>query len=324
MALKQLICAVVCLSLFSRATLAAEAAKTGKPKGVQIIQQDGKLRIEMDGELFANYYYSNVSRPYLYPIVGAEGRQMTRHWPQEQAENEEHDHPHHKSWWYAHGKVNGIDFWSEEKGAGKTAHEKFTKIKSGAKKGEIHSSNKLVAPDGKVVATDDRRIVIHAGPGGTKIMDFEINIHASQGDLTFGDTKEGTMALRLAETMRVKGKVGKGHIVNSEGVKDGATWGKRAKWCDYYGPVDGQTVGVAVFDSPTNPRHPTWWHVRDYGLFAANPFGLHDFEGQKPGAGDLVVPKGKSIRFNYRFYFHPGDTEQGKVAEAWAQYSKVK
>ena len=133
------------------------------------------------------------------------------------------------------------------------------------------------------------------------------------------------MAVRLAETMRVKGKVGHGHIVNSAGVRDGDTWGKRADWCDYYGPVDGKTVGIAMFDHPENPRHPTWWHVRDYGLFAANPFGQHDFEKlPDKAAGDLVVPAGKSITFRYRFYLHEGDDQQAKVAAKYDEYVKTR
>ena len=78
--------------------------------------------------------------------------------------------------------------------------------------------------------------------------------------------------------MRLDGKVGKGHIVNSDGVRDDATWGKRGDWVDYYGPVEGEIVASRSSTIPDNPRHPTWWHVRDYGLFAANPFGQHDFE----------------------------------------------
>ena len=135
------------------------------------------------------------------------------------------------------------------------------------------------------------------------------------------------MGIRLAETMRLKpnkANAGKptGHIVQSTGVRDDATWGKRAEWCDYYGPVEGKIVGVAIFDHPTNPRHPTWWHVRDYGLFAANPFGKHDFESIKDDktAGNLTVAAGKSITFRYRFYLHEGDEQQGKVAEKYQQY----
>jgi hypothetical protein len=79
---------------------------------------------------------------------------------------------------------------------------------------------------------------------------------------------------------------------------------------------------MAIFDHPENPRHPTWWHVRDYGLFAANPFGKHDFESIKDdkAAGNLTVAAGKSITFRYRFYLHEGDEQQGKVAEKYQQY----
>ena len=153
------------------------------------------------------------------------------------------------------------------------------------------------------------------------MMDFEITIHASNGKVTMGDTKEGSMAIRLTSTMRVRGEVGQGHIVNSEGNRETSAWGKRAKWCDYYGPVEGQTVGVAIFDHPDNPCHPTWWHVRDYGLFAANPFGVHDFEKKPAGTGDLVIPAGQSVTFKYRFYFHRGDEKQGKVAERYRAYA---
>ena len=134
------------------------------------------------------------------------------------------------------------------------------------------------------------------------------------------------MAIRLAETMRLTpnkhnaGKAG-GHIVQSTGVRDQATWGKKAVWCDYHGPVDGKTLGVAIFDHPSNPRHPTWWHVRDYGLFAANPFGVHDFEKKPAGTGDLKVPAGQSVTFKYRFYIHEGDEQQSKVAQRYEEYA---
>jgi hypothetical protein len=145
--------------------------------------------------------------------------------------------------------------------------------------------------------------------------------------VTFGDNKDGSMAIRVAETMRLDGKSSPdksnhGHIVLSTGVRDNDTWGKRADWCDYYGPVDGKIVGVAMFDNPNNPRHPTWWHVRDYGLFAANPFGKHDFEKlDDKTAGNLTVPAGKSITFRYRFYMHEGNEQEANVAEKYKEYA---
>lgn len=300
---------------------AASSAVT--ESGVNIAQAEGKLVIEIGGRPFAEYHYQGATKPYLYPVLGPGGVPVTRDWPMKSLPSEEHDHPHQRSLWYAHGDINGQDFWSEGPNAGKTIHQRFELIQSGPEVGIFRSSNKLVARDGKVIATDERTFRIY-NCSDHRLFDFEITIRATETALTFGDTKEGTMAMRLAETMRLKGpkgRAGQGHIVNSEGVRDGATWGKRAKWCDYYGPVaDGRIVGVAIFDHPANPRHPTWWHVRDYGLFAANPFGLHDFENKPAGTGNLTVPFGSSITFRYRFYIHDGDEKQGDVAGQYERY----
>lgn len=302
--------------------LASTPALSAKD-GVEITKSDETLLITINDEVFSRYHFKDVSRPYLWPVFGPGGVPMTRDWPMHEGINEEKDHPHHKSLWYAHGAINGVDFWSEAKGAGTTVHEEFIEVKSGKEFGLIKSKNKLVDKDGKVIATDQRTIRVY-NTTPHRVMDYEVTVFASHGELVFGDTKEGSMAIRLAPTMRLKGKVGQGHIVNSEGVKDGDTWGKRAKWCDYYGPVNGKMVGVAIFDAPLNPRHPTWWHVRDYGLFAANPFGQHDFEKKDPGVGDLKVAAGDSVSFRYRLLFHEGTTDEAGIEAHYQAYAAGK
>ena len=315
---------LVSIAALTVALSSVQPVRAASNQGVQITEQADRLRIEINGQLFTEYFFKDVPRPYFYPLIGPGEARMTRNWPMKNTPDEEHDHPHHRSLWFAHGAVNGIDFWSEQKGFGKIVHDGFTEIKSGRESGLIKSRDQWIAPDGKLVCSDARTLRIYTpGSAGERVFDFEITLSATNGDVTFGDTKEGTMALRLAETMRLKGKVGHGHIINSAGVKDDATWGKRAEWCDYSGPVDGKTVGIAIFDNPNNPRHPTWWHVRDYGLFAANPFGQHDFEKLKDkAAGDFVIPAGKSATFRYRFYIHEGDEQQAKVAEKFKEYVK--
>jgi Methane oxygenase PmoA len=315
---------LVSIASLTAAFCSAESVMAASLQGVQITEQADRLRIEINGQLFTEYFFKDVPRPYFYPLIGPGEARMTRNWPMENTPDEEHDHPHHRSLWFAHGAVNGIDFWSEQKGFGKIVHAGFTEIKSGRESGLIKSRDQWIAPDGKLVCSDERVLRIYTPEtAAERVFDFEITLSTTNGDVTFGDTKEGTMALRLAETMRLKGKVGHGHIINSAGVKDEATWGKRAEWCDYSGPVDGKTVGIAIFDNPQNPRHPTWWHVRDYGLFAANPFGQHDFEKLKDkAAGDFVIPAGKSATFRYRFYIHEGDEQQAKVAEKFKAYVK--
>ncbi|MCI0534746.1 MAG: PmoA family protein [Verrucomicrobiales bacterium] len=299
-------------------------AQRAKQGGVNIEKRDGKLVIDIGAKPFAEYHYENVPRPFLYPLLGPNGEAMTRHWPMQNLPTEEHDHPHHRSLWFTHGDVNGLDFWSESGSACKIVHDEFLDIQSGAESGLITSKNTWASREGKVACTDVRRLRIYNRAANERLFDFEVTIKAVNGDVTFGDTKEGSMAVRLAESMRLtqpKGKApGQGHIVNSEGIRDNATWGKRAKWCDYYGPVNGKTVGLAIFDHPSNPKHPTWWHVRDYGLFAANPFGVHDFEKKAPGTGNFTIPAGQSATFRYRFYLHEGDEKQAKVEQRYQEY----
>ena len=294
--------------------------------GVHLYEADDAIRVDIDGKLFTEYHFRDVSRPYLYPILGPNSEHYTRRWPQETVPGEEHDHPHHHALWWAHGSANGVDFWSEEKNAGRTVHQSFSRMESGPRAGTLTSRNRWIAKDGKVIADDERTMRFQKGPNGSRFIDFSVTVTATHGDLVLGDTKEGTMAIRLAETLRVAlpdKKAGLGHIVNSEGVRDAAAWGQRAAWCDYFGPIDGKVLGVALFDHPKNPRYPTWWHVRDYGLFAANPFGLHDFTKAEKGAGDFRIPAGEQATFSYRFYFHFGDTQAAGVAAAAHDFQKT-
>jgi hypothetical protein len=78
---------------------------------------------------------------------------------------------------------------------------------------------------------------------------------------------------------------------------------------------------VAIFDSPSNFRHPTHWHVRNYGLMGANAFGYSYFyKGAKNG--DYDVPAGADFPFHYRVYVHSGDVNEAHVAEVYNAYAQ--
>jgi hypothetical protein len=312
---------VLCTALFLVTELSAE--------GVKITKLDGKLRIEINGQLFTEYHYEGAPHVYYYPLLGPGQLPMTRNYPMKNVEGENQDHPHHRSLWYSHGDVNGIDFWAENDRAGRIVHDEFLEIASGEKEGVIRSTSRWVDRDGKVICRDERVFRVYNRPANERLLDFDVTIMAGDEKLVLGDTKEGTMALRLNETMRLspnKFNEGKptGRIVMNTGVRDGATWGQRAAWCDYFGPVEGKILGAAIFDHPDNPKHPTWWHVRDYGLFAANPFGIHYFEKAPEGAGDIEIPAGQSVTWRYRIYLHEGDEKQADVAGRYRQYVSEK
>src|SRR5437016_12569675 len=141
--------------ILAAAGLLCPASAAESKNGVQITLLDDRLRIEINGELFSEYHFKDVSRPFLYPVIGPDGLPMTRDWPMKESDNEEHDHKHHRSLWFDHGEMNDVDFWSEEPRAGKTIHEEFTEIKTGRETGNIRSKNKYDAQDGKVSCTAD-------------------------------------------------------------------------------------------------------------------------------------------------------------------------
>jgi len=307
--------------------LAFERTARPVPTGGVIIDKSptGDLDIRINNELFTRYdTHTGPNKPYFYPVFAAGGKRIVRRYGVETVEGETHDHPHHRGMWFTHGEVNGEDFWSEEGKAAKTVNTGFEEVQSGAVYGSFRAKTDWISHEGKKIAEDTRDVRIYNLADG-RLMDFEVTMKPIGGPLVFGDTKEGSFGLRVPDSMRVvAGKdKGLGHIETSEGIKDGATWGKPAKWVDYYGPVEGETLGIAIFDNPGNLRHPETWHVRDYGLFAVNPFGLHDFNNDKqhPKLGEHTVSEGQTITFRYRVFFHKGDTIQAGIGDAWNAYS---
>jgi hypothetical protein len=335
-----MICRIPSL-LFSAALVSAAMLPAASNNDVKLTRQPDRVRVEIGGQLFTEYVFGDgASRPYCYPILAPDGTSLTRDFPMKQTPGDDTDHPWHRSLWFAHSFMNGVDFWNEGTGdaarspkdKGRSEQETLLEVKNGST-GVLRTKNRWVAPSGKLICTDERTLRFQAGPDG-RFIDFEITLQAlPDAPLLLGDNKDGTMATRLAQWMtmphKVKGKEtgGHGEIVNAKGDRNGDAWGKRADWCDYHAPKDGKTYGVAIFDHPKNLRHPTWWMARDYGLFGANPFGWHDYEKEfkdEPHKGDYTIPAGGSLTLRYRLYFHTGDEKQAKIAQRYAEYSAGK
>ena len=318
------------------AGLLALAAVVASPAvaEVAVSRQDGRIDVAIDGEAFTSYVHTGHRKPILFPVRGPGGTPMTRSWPiVADVPGEAHDHPHHESIWFTHGLVNGVDFWVSHPRAEKSERRADNRIEQvelvraeGGREGVIEARHRWVKADGTVVCTDATRIVF-AGDAAVRTIDYSITLHADHGAVTFGDTKEGTMAIRVPTPLQLKDLDGSngaaGHCTDSEGRHDGDVWGKAARWVDYWGPIDGRTVGVAVLDHPGNLRHPTHWHARDYGLVAANPFGLHDFTGAAKGTGDHVIPAGGTLTLRYLFVFHEGDAAAAGIDGLWHRWAGV-
>ena len=292
-------------------------AASSEASPVKFVKQGANLEIRVGDKPFTTYAVDLGPKPILFPLYGPGGERVSRSFPIESVEGEKRDHPHHRSFWFTHGKVNGVDFWSEEKGHGSIKETSREVVSLGQVGGMLKTTDAWIGPDGVKVCDDERVLRIYASQDD-RVFDFDVTLKATEGPVLLGDTKEGTFGIRLASSMDAK-PPGTGKIVNAEGLTNTDTWGKRSRWVDYSGPVGDKTVGIAILDHPTSHGHPTPWHVRDYGLFAANPFGLRDF-GEKT-SGDVTIPKGGELHFRYRIILHQGDAASASLEDRYRGFA---
>ena len=279
------------------------------------------LDIAVGGDRFTSYHYAEVpARPYFHPVVGPGGALVTRGFPMEpDVPGETHDHPHHRGLYFAHGEVNETNNWSEVPGHATMQHRGFARLTSGPVQGSFTQALDWLDTAGAVVLTEQRTVTVYHTSDDERLLDAALAFRASAGAVLFGDTKEGGLiSVRVATSMDAKEA---GRIENAAGgIQEAETWGKRAQWCDYSGPVAGQTLGICLMDHPENPRHPTHWHVRNYGLMTANPFGRRDYTRDPAQRGDLLLQDGARLNFRYRVLIHRGNAQD---ADLHARYQDL-
>lgn len=299
-------------------TLRPLAARDGDAQGgFSVEAHASRIPIQLDHALLTEYRTDEGAKPFLFPLIGPTGASYTRAYPMTTIAGEDHDHPHQRSFWFTHGKVNGVDFWSEQKGHGTIRETARPTLLAGPVLARLRTTDDWIAPDGKKVCEDERVLTL-TRTKSARVFDFEITLKATNGPVVFGDTKEGMFGLRVASSMDANEKRG-GKITNAEGLTNDRAWGKASPWVDYTGSVEGKQVGIAILNHPQSFRFPTTWHVRTYGLFAANPFGWHDFGLGK--SGEYTLAAGQRLRFGYRVILHAGDTASAHIADAFAGYS---
>lgn len=304
---------------------------------VTILVKKDSIEFKIGAKRVTEYFIGpTVAKPYFWPLLAPNEVPVTRAWPMvAAAKGDTTDHVHQKSMWFCHGDVipegvaikekikhvDGVDFWSETKGHGKMVVVEVGQPVTGKGHGAITTRNEWRTSDGVPILSETRTIHLYALPTG-RLLVLESTLKA-EVPITFGDTKEGSLGVRVHD--QISANVGKGVLTNAAGkVGEREIWGQASPWCDYSGKVHGQAAGIAIFDHPANP-YPAHWHARGYGLMAANPFGRakSGFPGQK-GKTDLVqLGKGQTLKLRYGVYLHAGDVREGKVAEAFEAFTKL-
>ena len=319
----------------------AAALTAAEPAGVSIEAAKDHIDFRAGKDLVTRYHFgADAAKPYFWPLVAPDGVGVTRDWPMEKAKaGEQTDHPHQKSGWFSHGDVipegaevkqkikgiEGADFWSEAEGHGRIVCVKVGEPRQADGGARVVTDNEWRTADG-VKLLDEKRTLSLYEVNGARLLVMESDLRADVHPVTFGDTKEGSFGVRVRTELTEE--KGKGKITNADGKTgekgaDGC-WGRVSAWCDYSGEAGGKTEGVALLADPDN-RYPSCWHVRGYGLMAANPFGREKsgFPDMK-GKTDLVrLEKGTHLFLRYGVLLHDGDVKEGKVAEGYDGFVRL-
>jgi hypothetical protein len=296
-----------------------------------------QIAIKIAGQAFTTYYFDpETAKPYLMPLRTASGLVITRRFPvgndvskgDPKASSFE---PHQRPLFFGHGDLDGLDFWQEpifdryysDHGHQAYGHMILKSVERASSENNavtLRARFTLNEPSNRVIAEETQTFTFR-GDTQTRTIDCDFVLYATAGPLDIGDTKEGTFGLRLVPELSAPLV----HMLNSAGAQgEKAIWGKPADWVDYSGVIAGTPVGVAIFDSPTSFRHPTTWHARAYGLFAANPFGRREFTGDAKQDGSWSVPEGKSVTFRYRVLIHQGNFGPAQISAAYNRYASEK
>ncbi len=272
-----------------------------------------RFDITVGGSVFASYVYDEkLAKPYLGPIMTPFGESYTR------LDFETKEHPHHRSVFFGVGDVTvagagkHVDFWNEPENCGIQRHGGIENVVETAAYASFDVKTMWCAHDGAPMTDAVATYKFYAQPEGCRYIDVSITYTASYGDVIFGKTKEaGPLGVRMADPLRAERG---GYIANSYGGRGEAEcWGRAANWCVYGGKLSGHDVGVAIFDDPKNERYPTTWHIRDYGLFAANNLYFR---------GGLTIPAGTSLTYAYRIVFFASTADDAHIADRFIAYCK--
>jgi len=293
-----------------------------------------RVDVNIDGQLFTAYQYPNhIAKPILYPLLTASGKALTRGYPIEPRPGERVDHPHHVGHWLNYGNVNGLDFWNNSEAIAAEKKHRYGTIEHQAIKvakatnGKAHLAVSAVwkAPAGEMLL-DEATQFIFSVQDDIRIIERITTLTAKEVDVSFKDNKEGMFGIRVSRALEfptdrpqlLVGADGKpntektinnegvsGNYLSSEGLEGSGVWGTRAKWMKLYGKLDGEAASITIVDHPSNPGYPTYWHARDYGLFAANPLGQSVFSKGKEQL-NFSLKAGEKVTFRYQILVHSG------------------
>ena len=294
----------------ARIVVKSGAAKAG---GVSLTEDPAGFLSVKNGDREVTRYYVGATaekykKAFFWPLK-VSGVNLLRGYPIESKSDEPADHPHHTGLYFCFGEVNGKEYWS------KTA----ITPKAILKKEQGNAYVRIVAENAWGEDLTETQDVTILNAGDDVVMDWTITLKAANGPVVFAKdlkmAKEGAFAARLTGQLSVAKGDAPETILDAKGERgEKAARANGSPWVDYSGTVDQRKVGIAIMNHPASFRYPSDWHVRAYGLFAANPWIIK---------GENTIQKGETLTLKWRVYAHGGDAAASKVADVFAGYANA-
>jgi len=302
------IIAVITAEKGVKLSLAAENAPIFGAPEIIVDSDNKKAEVMIQGSHFSDYVFDQtINKPYFGKIVDNAGNSFTR------LDFETKEHPHHRSLFIAVGSVNGVDCWNEYTDHGYIRNESITDVLSNTAYATFTANNRWTDHSGAPLIHESTKYTVYNQSDECRTLDLEITFTAKYGKVTFGATKEaGPLGIRMRDDLRVD--IGHGILENSwGGIGESECWSRSAEWCDYHGILEGiGTMGITVFDCALNERYPTAWHIRNYGLFAANNLYFK---------GGFDIEEGSSITYKYRILFRRRPMDHSEISDRYVMYT---
>jgi hypothetical protein len=291
--------------------------------GGTLKHDEGKsLSYVLDGKtLWTLNFVKDEGKPYFHPVCLSDGTVLTWLRPP--------DHPWHRALWLSWKFINKLNYWEEDKSGKSQGITDITDVKF--EEGKDGSTKVVILldyhPPVKASVLKERRTITITPPDkdGCYRMDWHMVLTAQAEDAVLDRTplpaEKGPsfggyagLSFRTVQTMTAY------QTLDSEGRQNMAGHGQHARWLDYSGIVDkaaNKAAGIAMFDHPSNPRHPTPWYIIMSGTFG---YFSPAFVFDKP----CTIPAGQSLSLAYRVLIHPGRGDKETLEKEFQAFSALK
>ena len=295
---------LVCVSIitFAISSIATTFVVASDQLSIRKNEEAGTLAIFREG--IENPLVTQVAktdhRPYLHPITNSEGKgELTEYSPGH--------HKHQTGLYWGFTRVNGRDYFHHPEGTywRRVSADVLTDKGEQVKWRTIYE---LLGAKGQTVLTESQTWTMRLDESGRILLDLEWNGTAAKERVLIAKYNYGGMFLRMPWKKGIDAQA-----LNSEGDRDQAGEGKRAKWSEVGMDIEGlEKAGrIAIFDHPENDGFPNMWRVdRQFGIGPC-----------RARLGDWTIEAGAGATFRHLLVIYQGDSDEKMLNELWSEWS---